>query len=70
MYRKRHAEDALRKLATMFGAVLVTGSRQVEKSTLLTEIAAVNTVVTLDDPLLKQSAKEQGGTFLRIIRLT
>ncbi|MDR0952358.1 MAG: ATP-binding protein [Oscillospiraceae bacterium] len=65
MYIKRHAEDALRKLAKMFGAVLVTGSRQVGKSTLLTEIAEVKSSVTLDDPLLKQSAKEQGGTFFK-----
>ncbi|MDR1002835.1 MAG: ATP-binding protein [Oscillospiraceae bacterium] len=49
----------------MFGAVLVTGARQVGKSTLLSEIAEVKNSVTLDDPLLKQSAKEQGGTFFK-----
>jgi predicted AAA+ superfamily ATPase len=65
VYIKRHAEDALKKLSKMFGAVLVTGARQVGKSTLLSEIAEVKNSVTLDDPLLKQSAKEQGGTFFK-----
>jgi predicted AAA+ superfamily ATPase len=49
----------------MFGAVLVTGARQVGKSTLLTEISEVQNSVTLDDPLLKQSAREQAATFFK-----
>jgi predicted AAA+ superfamily ATPase len=49
----------------MFGAVLITGARQVGKSTLLTEISQVQSSVTLDDPLLKQSAREQAATFFK-----
>lgn len=29
MHYKRHAEETIRKLTKMFGAVLVTGARQV-----------------------------------------
>ena len=39
MYIKRHAEDAVSKLSKMFGAVLVTGPRQVGKTTMLKKVA-------------------------------
>ena len=65
MYKKRHAEEALHKLTTMFGAVLVTGPRQVGKTTLLEVITGDINHTTLDDPLVRQSAKEQSGTFFK-----
>jgi len=49
----------------MFGAVLVTGARQVGKTTLLKEIAGDAAYVTLDDPLQLNSAVNQGGTFFK-----
>jgi predicted AAA+ superfamily ATPase len=49
----------------MFGAVLVTGPRQVGKTTLLEKVTSDIARVTLDDPLLLAAAVEQGGTFLR-----
>jgi len=64
-YVKRHAEETVRQLAMMFGAVLVTGSRQVGKTTLLEEVAQGVRKVTLDDKLLLTSAVERGGTFFK-----
>jgi predicted AAA+ superfamily ATPase len=49
MFYKRHAEEAIRKLSKMFGAVLITGARQVGKTTLLEKIAEGMAYVTLDD---------------------
>ncbi|MDR1961947.1 MAG: ATP-binding protein [Gracilibacteraceae bacterium] len=49
----------------MFGAVLVTGPRQVGKTTLLEEVAQGVRQVTLDDKLLLAGAVEQSGTFFK-----
>jgi predicted AAA+ superfamily ATPase len=65
MYIKRHAENTVRKLAAMFGAVLLTGARQVGKTTLLREITQDLGYVTLDDPVQLNAAKTESGTFFR-----
>lgn len=65
MYIKRHMEDTVRKIAKMFGAVMITGPRQVGKTTLLQTVTGGISYATLDDPLLLQSALEEPGTFLR-----
>ena len=65
MYIERHAEKAVQKLAQMFGAVLVTGSRQVGKTTLLRHAVPEAEWVSLDDPLLLSSAREESATFIR-----
>jgi len=65
VYYKRHAEDAIAKLSKMFGAVLVTGARQVGKTTLLQEIAADAGYVTLDDKIQLASAFEYSNTFFK-----
>ena len=68
MYLRRHAEKTVKKLSSMFGAVLVTGSRQVGKTTMLQEISndmPGMSYVTLDDPILLESAKEQSVTFFK-----
>ncbi len=65
MYIKRHAEDAVSKLSKMFGAVLVTGPRQVGKTTMLKKVAEHAAYITLDDPLLLATAVEQSGTFFK-----
>jgi predicted AAA+ superfamily ATPase len=49
----------------MFGAVLVTGPRQVGKTTLLEEAAEVASSVTLDDLLIRASAVEESGAFFK-----
>ena len=63
MLYKRHADETIRKLSRMFGAVLVTGARQVGKTTLLTEVAGNAKYVTLDDKIQLVNAAEQSGTF-------
>ena len=68
MYIKRHAEDTVSKLSKMFGAVLVTGPRQVGKTTMLKKATEGVSYVTLDDPMLLATAVEQSGTFLKTIR--
>lgn len=47
----------------MFGAVLVAGSRQVGKTTMLERIAYGFNRATLDDPIMRAAAEEQSGTF-------
>jgi predicted AAA+ superfamily ATPase len=39
VYYTRHAEGSIKMLSKMFGSVLVTGARQVGKTTLLKEMA-------------------------------
>jgi len=65
MHFNRHADEAIRKLSAMFGAVLVTGARQVGKTTLLGEVAGHARYVTLDDKLQLVNAVEQSGTFFK-----
>lgn len=38
MYIQRHAESVVEQLSQMFGAILVTGPRQVGKTTMLKRI--------------------------------
>lgn len=49
----------------MFGAVLVTGSHGVGKTTLIKEIAEGIAYVNLYDPMLLLSAVEESGTFFK-----
>jgi predicted AAA+ superfamily ATPase len=65
LFYKRHADESIRKLSKMFGAVLVTGARQVGKTTLLKDVAHEAGYVTLDDPLQLASAAGQSGTFFK-----
>ncbi|MEA4871757.1 MAG: ATP-binding protein [Synergistaceae bacterium] len=65
MYIYRHAEETVKNISKMFGAVLVTGSRQVGKKTLLKRIAENFRYVTLDDPIMLQSARDEPGTFFK-----
>ena len=65
MLYKRHADEAIRKLSKMFGAILVTGARQVGKTTLLCEVAGHAGYVTLDDKIQLVNAVEQSGTFFK-----
>jgi len=65
MYIKRHAETTVKNLSKMFGAILVSGPRQVGKTTMLKRLTAEYNYVTLDDPMLRQSAEETSGTFIK-----
>lgn len=65
MYINRHAEKTVQELAQMFGAVLVVGSRQVGKTTMLAQLTGGMNCATLDDPILRASAEEESGTFFK-----
>lgn len=65
-YISRSAEAAINRASKMFPCVLITGARQVGKTTLLKHVAKETSYVTLDDPILLQSAIEEAGNFFKI----
>jgi predicted AAA+ superfamily ATPase len=69
MYIPRHAEKTIARLAKNFGAVLVTGARQVGKTTLLKEFGKGFSpglrYVTLDNPLSLNEAVSESGIFFK-----
>jgi len=65
MYIKRSIEKTVTYMSERFPAVLVTGPRQVGKTTMLREIADDGrTYVTLDNPLIRDLAINEPGLFL------
>lgn len=65
-YIKRHIEATINKSSKMFSAVLITGPRQVGKTTVLKRLKSSTPYFTLDDPILLQSAIENPGNFFKI----
>ncbi len=65
MYIHRHAEDVVRELSKMFGAILVAGPRQVGKTTMLEHLLGRADSVTLDDGFELDMARNQSATFFK-----
>ena len=66
MYVARTLESFVSKAAEQFPVVLLTGARQVGKTTLLRHLSQENrTYVTLDDPLVLSLAKMEPALFLQ-----
>lgn len=65
MYIPRHLERAIARIEKMFGSVLITGARQVGKTTLLRQTKPDFPYVSLDDPIMLRSAVEEPGTFFK-----
>lgn len=66
MYLKRTLENQVLKASKAFPVVLLSGPRQVGKTTILKNIEANNrTYVTLDDPMLRTLAQEDPAIFLQ-----
>lgn len=65
MYIQRHAESVIAQLSKMFGAILVTGPRQVGKTTMLKRITENINYTTMDDMVMLASAREESGTFFK-----
>ena len=66
-YIQRTLESHIRHSAQTEKAVLLTGARQVGKSTILKHLFRGGyRFVSLDDPFLEQQAKNDGGTFLTL----
>ena len=69
MYSQRSIEERLAKVSKMFYVVLVTGPRQVGKSTLLKYNFPNINYITFDDPLLLSTANQEPGLFSEIMKL-
>ena len=65
-YIERALEKKLLEVIKNYKSVLITGSRQVGKSTLLKNIFPDYKYVSLDDPFLEQQAKENGSMFMML----
>ena len=63
MYLKRHIEDAVLRRAKMKGAVVVTGARQVGKTTLIENLKPDIPKLSFDDLPTRQSAANSPSTF-------
>jgi len=64
-YIKRHMEAYIQRAGKDFKALLVTGARQVGKSTLLRHAFPQRPYLTFDDPLLREQAESEPGLFFR-----
>lgn len=66
MYIKRAMEETIIKLSRMFPVLLVTGPRQVGKTTLLQRLSETGRkYVTLDDPDVRYLAKHDPALFMQ-----
>lgn len=64
-YIKRNAESVIKKQEKMFKTILVTGARQVGKTTMLKNLKSDINYITLDDMILNQAALEEPDLFLK-----
>jgi hypothetical protein len=66
MYVHRTLETFFRKVKDQFPVLLVTGPRQVGKTTFLQHLCTKrHRFVTLDDPMTRRAAQEEPGLFLQ-----
>ena len=65
MYLQRAMEETILRTGKSFKSVLVTGARQVGKSTLLRHLYPEYSYVSFDDPLLRANTKNETGLFFR-----
>lgn len=66
MYIKRHIENAVLERAKMKGAVVVTGARQVGKTTLIENLKPDITRITFDDLPTRRRALEEPSVFFEL----
>lgn len=66
MYSRRAIEETILKVSNMFPILLVTGPRQVGKTTLLQKLSEPDQkYVTLDDPDVRYLAKRDPALFMQ-----
>ena len=63
MYYHRHIEPVVNRIAKRKPVIVLTGSRQVGKSTMLKEVYRNINYVTLNRPLVRESAKDNPSMF-------
>jgi len=68
MYIKRHIEDAILLCAKDKGAVVVTGTRQVGKTTLIENLFPLIPKITFDDLPTRREANDSPSTFFNFRR--
>ena len=65
-YIPRACESVVTKISQTFPVLVVTGARQVGKSTMLQHLADNSrTIISLDDPIVRNLAREDPGLFLQ-----
>lgn len=69
MYIKRHVEKVIDKSKNLYSAILVTGPRQVGKSTVLKNLYPNINYQTLDNPLSLQAIKSDPVGYLKLQRV-
>lgn len=65
MYITRAMEDVIKKTEKGFKAILVTGARQVGKSTVLKHMYEGRKYISFDDPVMRVETKREPGLFFR-----
>lgn len=65
MYINRHIESTIKKVSEMYSAVIVTGPRQIGKTTVLKEVCGKLKYISLDNPEVLEYAKNEGGLFFK-----
>ena len=63
MYIRRHIESVIARISKRKAVLVLTGARQVGKSTMLKEVYKDINYVTLNRPLVRESAKENPSLF-------
>ena len=66
MYYYRHIENVIKRLAKRKSAIIITGARQVGKSTMLKETLGGISYISMDSPLVRESAKQNPSLFFDI----
>jgi len=66
MYYHRHIESVVERIAKRKPVIVLTGARQVGKSTMLKEVYCGINYVTLNRPLVRESAKENPSVFFDV----
>jgi hypothetical protein len=67
VYIYRHLEITIKKIEKIFSTVLITGPRQVGKTTILKKLKNKLQYITLDDPIILQTAINEPGNFFKSI---
>lgn len=69
MYLNRQLEEKILDASRHFPVILLTGPRQVGKSTMLKHLAdAKRTYITFDDPAIRQAAMDSPASFFQIYK--
>lgn len=66
MYYSRHLEPVVARIAKRKPVIVLTGARQVGKSTMLKEVYHDINYITLNRPLVRESAKENPSLFFDV----